>query len=41
MDREEWEVDLRISQLTPLPTSSGGSPNMMGIKQNKLAKYMH
>lgn len=38
MDHEEWEVDLSISRLTPLPTSSGGSLNMMGIKQNKLAK---
>lgn len=41
MDRGEWEVDLSISPLTPLPTSSGGSLDMMGIKQNKLAKYMH
>lgn len=33
MDLEEWEVDLGLAQLRPLPTSSGGSLNTMGLRR--------
>lgn len=33
MDLDEWEVDLGLDQLRPLPTSSGGSLNTMGLRR--------